>query len=218
MNFKYLLLILFMGSSIGLSAQDYLALGDSYTIGESVLESERWPNQLAEVLKGTTLEVETVTIIAKTGWTTAELIEGIESAKNTNQYDLVSLLIGVNNQYRGQSLERFETELIQLIKTAIKYSKNGAQGVFLVSIPDWGVTPFAKDRDVEKIAFEIQAFNKVIQKQANEFKLPYIDITPISKNAKTDLSLLASDQLHPSGKMYNFWVQKIKKKLLKTSK
>lgn len=216
MNFKYLLLILFMGSSIGLSAQDYLALGDSYTIGESVLESERWPNQLAEVLKGTTLEVETVTIIAKTGWTTAELLEGIETSKNTNQYDLVSLLIGVNNQYRGQSLERFETELIQLIKTAIKYSKNGAQGVFLVSIPDWGVTPFAKDRDVEKIALEIQAFNKVIQKQANEFKLPYIDITPISKNAKTDLSLLASDQLHPSGKMYNFWVQKIKKELLKT--
>ncbi len=216
MRLKQLLSIFLIGYSIGISAQDYLALGDSYTIGESVLESERWPNQLAEVLKGTTLEVETVTIIAKTGWTTAELIEGIESTKNTNQYDLVSLLIGVNNQYRGQSLERFETELIQLIKTAIKYSKNGAQRVFLVSIPDWGVTPFAKDRDVEKIAFEIQAFNKVIQKQANEFKLPYIDITPISKNAKTDLSLLASDQLHPSGKMYNFWVQKIKKELLKT--
>ena len=216
MNFKYLLLILLMGSSLGLSAQDYLALGDSYTIGESVQESERWPNQLAEVLKGTSLEVETVTIIAKTGWTTAELINGIESKKNTNQYDLVSLLIGVNNQYRGQSLERFETELIQLIKTALKYSKNGAQGVFLVSIPDWGVTPFAKDRDVKKIALEIQAFNKVIQKQANEFKLPFIDITPISKEAKTDLSLLAPDELHPSGKMYNFWVQKIKKELLKT--
>jgi len=216
MNFKYLILILFMGSSIGLSAQDYLALGDSYTIGESVQESERWPNQLAEVLKGTSLEVETVTIIAKTGWTTAELINGIESKKNTNQYDLVSLLIGVNNQYRGQSLERFETELIQLIKTALKYSKNGAQGVFLVSIPDWGVTPFAKDRDVKKIALEIQAFNKVIQKQANEFKLPFIDITSISKEAKTDLSLLAPDELHPSGKMYNFWVQKIKKELLKT--
>src|SRR6056300_56112 len=216
MNFKYLLLILLMGSSLGLSAQDYLALGDSYTIGESVQESERWPNQLAEVLKGTSLEVETVTIIAKTGWTTAELINGIESKKNTNQYDLVSLLIGVNNQYRGQSLERFETELIQLIKTAIIYSKNGAQGVFLVSIPDWGVTPFAKDRDVKKIAMEIQAFNKVIQKQANEFKLPFIDITSISKEAKTDLSLLAPDELHPSGKMYNFWVQKIKKELLKT--
>ena len=216
MNFKYLLLILLMGSSLGLSAQDYLALWDSYTIGESVQESERWPNQLAEVLKGTSLEVETVTIIAKTGWTTAELINGIESKKNTNQYDLVSLLIGVNNQYRGQSLERFETELIQLIKTALKYSKNGAQGVFLVSIPDWGVTPFAKDRDVKKIALEIQAFNKVIQKQANEFKLPFIDITSISKEAKTDLSLLAPDELHPSGKMYNFWVQKIKKELLKT--
>lgn len=216
MNFKYLLLILLMGSSLGLSAQDYLALGDSYTIGESVQESERWPNQLAKVLKGTSLEVETVTMIAKTGWTTAELLEGIEISKNTNQYDLVSLLIGVNNQYRGQSLERFETELIQLIKTAIIYSKNGAQGVFLVSIPDWGVTPFAKDRDVKKIALEIQAFNKVIQKQANEFKLPFIDITSISKEAKTDLSLLASDELHPSGNMYQLWVQKIKKELLKT--
>ncbi len=218
MRLKQLLLIFLIGYSISMSAQDYLALGDSYTIGESVQESERWPNQLAKVLKGTSLEVETVTIIAKTGWTTAELIEGIEISKNTNQYDLVSLLIGVNNQYRGQSLERFEKELIQLIKTAITYSKNGPQNVFLVSIPNWGVTPFAKDRDAEKIGLEIQAFNEVIQKQANEFKLPFIDITPISIEAKTDLSLLASDQLHPSGNMYQLWVKKIKNQLLKTSK
>ncbi len=217
MRFKQLLSLVVIGCSISVSAQEYLAMGDSYTIGESVLESERWPNQLANVLKETSIEVETVTIIAKTGWTTAELIEGIKSSKNTNQYDLVSLLVGVNNQYRGQSLERFETELSQLIKTAIMYSKNGPQGVFLVSIPDWGVTPFAKDRDVEKIALEIQAFNMVIQKQATEFKIPYIDITPISKEAKTDLSLLATDELHPSGKMYQLWVQKIKKELLKTS-
>lgn len=218
MRLKQLLSVVLIGYSISMSAQDYLALGDSYTIGESVMESERWPNQLAEVLKGTPLEVETVTIIAKTGWTTAELIEGIESSKNTNQYDLVSLLIGVNNQYRGQSLERFEKELIQLIKTAIIYAKNGPQNVFLVSIPNWGVTPFARDRDAEKIGLEIRAFNKVIQKQANEFKLPFIDITPISMEAKTDLSLLAPDQLHPSGNMYHLWVKKIKNQLLKTSK
>jgi lysophospholipase L1-like esterase len=207
-----------IGLSISISAQDYLALGDSYTIGESVLESERWPNQLAQVLEGTSLGVDAVTIIAKTGWTTAELIEGIRISKNTNQYDLVSLLIGVNNQYRGQSIERFEKELVALIQTAIEYSKTGSKAVFLVSIPDWGVTPFAKDRNRTQIAKEIDAFNAVISKQAKNFKLPFIDITPISKGASSDLSLLAEDQLHPSGKMYNLWVQKIKSELLKTKR
>lgn len=218
MRIKQLLSIFLIGLSISISAQDYLALGDSYTIGESVLESERWPNQLAQVLEGTSLGVDAVTIIAKTGWTTAELIEGIRISKNTNQYDLVSLLIGVNNQYRGQSIERFEKELVALIQTAIEYSKTGSKAVFLVSIPDWGVTPFAKDRNRTQIAKEIDAFNAVISKQAKNFKLPFIDITPISKGASSDLSLLAEDQLHPSGKMYNLWVQKIKSELLKTKR
>ena len=218
MRIKQLLSIFLIGFSISISAQDYLALGDSYTIGESVLESERWPNQLAQELEGTSLGVDTVTIIAKTGWTTAELIEGIRISKNTNQYDLVSLLIGVNNQYRGQSIERFEKELVALIQTAIEYSKTGSKAVFLVSIPDWGVTPFAKDRNRTQIAKEIDAFNAVISKQAKNFKLPFIDITPISKGASSDLSLLAEDQLHPSGKMYNLWVQKIKSELLKTKR
>jgi lysophospholipase L1-like esterase len=218
MRIKQLLSIFLIGLSISISAQDYLALGDSYTIGESVLESERWPNQLAQELEGTSLGVDTVTIIAKTGWTTAELIEGIKISKNTNQYDLVSLLIGVNNQYRGQSIERFEKELVALIQTAIEYSKTGSKAVFLVSIPDWGVTPFAKDRNRTQIAKEIDAFNAVISKQAKNFKLPFIDITPISKGASSDLSLLAEDQLHPSGKMYNLWVQKIKSELLKTKR
>lgn len=218
MRIKQLLSIFLIGLSISISAQDYLALGDSYTIGESVLESERWPNQLAQVLEGTSLGVDAVTIIAKTGWTTAELIEGIKISKNTNQYDLVSLLIGVNNQYRGQSIERFEKELVALIQTAIEYSKTGSKAVFLVSIPDWGVTPFAKDRNRTQIAKEIDAFNAVISKQAKNFKLPFIDITPISKGASSDLSLLAEDQLHPSGKMYNLWVQKIKSELLKTKR
>ena len=218
MRIKQLLSIFLIGLSISISAQDYLALGDSYTIGESVLESERWPNQLAQELEGTSLGVDAVTIIAKTGWTTAELIEGIRISKNTNQYDLVSLLIGVNNQYRGQSIERFEKELVALIQTAIEYSKTGSKAVFLVSIPDWGVTPFAKDRNRTQIAKEIDAFNAVISKQAKNFKLPFIDITPISKGASSDLSLLAEDQLHPSGKMYNLWVQKIKSELLKTKR
>lgn len=218
MRIKQLLSIFLIGFSISISAQDYLALGDSYTIGESVLELERWPNQLAQELEGTSLGVDTVTIIAKTGWTTAELIEGIKISKNTNQYDLVSLLIGVNNQYRGQSIERFEKELVALIQTAIEYSKTGSKAVFLVSIPDWGVTPFAKDRNRTQIAKEIDAFNAVISKQAKNFKLPFIDITPISKGASSDLSLLAEDQLHPSGKMYNLWVQKIKSELLKTKR
>ncbi len=213
--FKSLVFFFVFGISMSLYAQKYLALGDSYTIGESVLESERWPNQFAQIVKGTPLEVASVTIIAKTGWTTAELIEGIKKYKNTNRYNLVSLLIGVNNQYREQSIETFEEELVELIHTAINYCSKGKEGVFLVSIPDWGVTPFAKGRDSNKIAREIDAYNAIVLKQAKLFKIPFVDITPISKRAKTDESLLAEDKLHPSGKMYSLWVEKIKKQLNK---
>ncbi len=213
--FKSLVFFFVFAISMSLTAQDYLALGDSYTIGESVLESERWPNQFAQIVKGTPLEVASVTIIAKTGWTTAELIEGIKKSKNTNRYNLVSLLIGVNNQYRGQSIETFEEELVELIHKAINYCSKGKEGVFLVSIPDWGVTPFAQGRDTTIISQEIEAFNAVIAKQAQWFEIPFVDITPISKGAKTDSSLLADDELHPSGKMYGMWVQKIKSQLLK---
>lgn len=214
-HFKILLTYFFFGISVISSSQEYLALGDSYTIGESVLEFERWPNQLATLLEGTPLEVESVRIIAKTGWTTSELIQGINQEQNLQKYDLVSLLIGVNNQYRGQSIIQFEEELVQLIKMAIEFCKVGKEGVFLVSIPDWGVTPFAKGRDIEKIAREIDAYNAVVLKQAKLFHIPFVDITPISKRAQIDASLLAEDKLHPSGKMYSHWVEKIKKQLYK---
>ena len=208
-----LILILTLLVGLEVSAQEYLALGDSYTIGERVLVSERWPNQLVEALKGSQIEVDSAKIIAKTGWTTAELNDGIKAKNNKIQYDLVSLLIGVNNQYRGQSIERFEQELIQLIDKAIRFSKQGHKNVFLVSIPDWGVTPFAKnnDRDGVQIGKEIEAYNAIVAKQAQEFDVPFIDITPISKRAKNDPSLLAEDQLHPSGKMYTLWVDQISK-------
>lgn len=207
-----ILLILFMTEVL---AQEYLALGDSYTIGESVTVNDCWPNQLVKAIKGSRLEVNSARIIAKTGWTTTELIEGINNQQINGQYDLVSLLIGVNNQYRGQSIEVFEKDLNELIQTAISFSKKGAEGVFLVSIPDWGVTPFAKDRDQNQIAKEIEAFNTVVSRQAKSFGVLFVDITPISIRAKEDRSLLAEDQLHPSGKMYGLWVEKIKQTLLK---
>jgi len=215
MHIKLLLSITLITLIQHVAAQEYLALGDSYTIGESVVESDRWPNQLAHALKGSPLELNRVKIIAKTGWTTSELIEGIKQQQINQKYDMVSLLIGVNNQYRGQSIEQFEAELIELIQQAISFSKKGKEAVFLVSIPDWGVTPFASDRNISQIAKAIAAFNAVVQKQAKQFQLPFINITPISKRAKKDLTLLAKDQLHPSGKMYGLWVDKIKKTLLK---
>src|SRR5690606_21891379 len=179
----------------------YLALGDSYTIGESVPESERWPNQLAELIGG---DVE-VKIIARTGWTTSELWEGIQKETLTPPYDMVSLLIGVNNQYRGYDKEEYRQEFIFLLNKAIEYAGGDKNKVFVVSIPDWGVTPFAQGRDAAAIAAEIDAFNQINREEATKLQVKYVDVTPVSRQAATQADLVASDGLHPSGKMYAEW-------------
>ncbi len=185
----------------------YLALGDSYTIGESVEAVERWPNQLATSL-GATADVEVdVTIIARTGWTTQELWEGIQQQKIAPPYDLVSLLIGVNNQYRGYDINEYRDQFIFLLNKAIEYAGNDPKHVIVLSIPDWGVTPFANGREVEKIAKEIDLFNTVNREETQRMNAYYVDVTPISRNAIHDLSLAASDGLHPSGKMYREWAK-----------
>ena len=186
------------------SSLQYLALGDSYTIGESVAENERWPNQLAELLTENGYSVE-VKIIARTGWTTSELWEGIQNDEITPPYDMVSLLIGVNNQYRGNDIEEYRSEFIFLLNKAIEYAGGDASRVFVLSIPDWGVTPFANGRDAEKIASEIDAFNKVNMQESQNAGIAYIDITPVSREAVNHLELIANDGLHPSGKMYAEW-------------
>lgn len=181
----------------------YLALGDSYTIGESVSENERWPNQLADLL-GKDVEVK---IIARTGWTTSELWQGIQADTVTPPYDMVSLLIGVNNQYRGYSMDEYRQEFVFLLNKAIEYAGGDKNKVFVVSIPDWGVTPFAQGQDAEKIANEINAFNQINNEEADKAGIAYVDVTPVSRTALNDTSLTASDGLHPSGKMYAEWAK-----------
>lgn len=188
----------------------YLALGDSYTIGESVDESERWPNQLARLIEISpefeerALHVE-VTIVARTGWTTDELWQGIQQQDIHPPYDLVSLLIGVNNQYRGREIGEYREQFVFLLGKAIEYAGGDAGRVIVLSIPDWGVTPFAAGRDASQIAVEIDQFNTVNREETERAGAYYVDVTPVSREATVEPSLIASDGLHPSGKMYAEW-------------
>lgn len=183
----------------------YLALGDSYTIGESVPVDMRWPVQLVNQLRTKGEEINNPRIIAKTGWTTDNLLNAIDANLGDEKYDLVSVLIGVNNQYQNKSIVDYEEDLNTIFNEAIGASKTGKDGVFVVSIPDYGATPFGSS-NAEEIAREIAEFNAVLEKVANQFDLSFYNITPISKMAKSDRSLVADDGLHPSGKMYSLWV------------
>ena len=183
----------------------YLALGDSYTIGTAVAEEERWPNQLADRLRAQGLQVD-VTIIAHNGWTTDELWQGIREQNPQPPFDMVSLLIGVNNQYRGYDIEQYRRQFANLLSEAIEYASGDPTRVFVLSIPDWGVTPFAEGRDRAQIAKEIDAFNAVNREEALRAGVRYVDVTPASRQAANDPSLIAGDGLHPSGKMYAAWV------------
>ncbi|WP_428653968.1 SGNH/GDSL hydrolase family protein [Runella sp.] len=185
----------------------YLSLGDSYTIGESVAPEERWSVILTELLRKSNITIANPEIIAQTGWTTADLMEGIKSRNPKGPYNLVSVLIGVNNQYRGQSIERYRTELRELLQQAIGFAGGNIERVFMLSTPDWGVTPFAKGSDQAKIAGEIDAFNAVAQEECKKLGILFIDITPLSRTARNDVSLVAKDGLHFSGKMYRQWAE-----------
>jgi len=187
----------------------YLALGDSYTIGESVEENLRWPVQLVERLRKDNVNINDAEIIARTGWTTDELMSAVEAAEPGDDYDLVSLLIGVNNQYRGGDLSNFREELVELIDIAVRSADSVASRVIVLSIPDWGVMPFADGRDRADIAAEIDAFNTVVREECGYAGVKYYDITAISRRAAYDSSLVATDGLHPSGKMYSMWVDQV---------
>jgi lysophospholipase L1-like esterase len=191
----------------------YLALGDSYTICESVQENERWPNQLAALLsKSNNKDIKT-SIIATTGWRTDNLKNAINIAKLKDEYDLVSLLIGVNNQYQGKSIEQYATEFEELLNTSIHLAKGNKQNVFVVSIPDYGYTPFGQKNQV-KISGEIDQFNEINKKISDQYHVQYFNITDISRMGINDASLVASDGLHPSGKMYALWVERIGKEII----
>ncbi len=191
----------------------YLALGDSYTIGESVPSAENFPNQVVSSMLNNAIPFYPARIVAKTGWTTDELEAGIAIANTAeplrSSYDFVSLLIGVNNQYRGRTIDNYKPGFEALLKKAIQYAGNKTDHTVVLSIPDWGVTPFASGRNRVQIAAEIDAYNAANKKIALRYNVHYIDITPWTREAANDASLLASDGLHPSGIEYKRWAERM---------
>jgi lysophospholipase L1-like esterase len=187
----------------------FLALGDSYTIGQAVDISQRWPVQLADSLSMAGFEMEEVDIIAQTGWTTGNLKQAIASVKLPGPYNLVSLLIGVNNQYQGLDTASYREEFRELLQMAVSFADGNKDHVIVVSIPDYSVTPFAQNMNPEKIAREIDQFNAINLDESIKAGVLYVDVTPISRLAEEDTELIAGDGLHPSGKMYTEWVKLI---------
>lgn len=189
------------------TALSFLALGDSYTIGEGVPESGRWPVQLAKALREEGIALADPRIIATTGWTTDELAWGIDGAEPLGEWDFVTLLIGVNNQYRGRSAIDFRGEFETLLQRAIRYARGRADRVLVLSIPDWGVTPFVKTTQAtpEQVATELDAYNAAAQVVCEAHEVAYVDITPISRERGAEPEMLADDGLHPSAVMYTLW-------------
>ncbi len=185
----------------------YLALGDSYTIGEGVPVAERWPEQLAARLRASGAKIPEPEIIAKTGWTTDELAAAIARRNPQGPYALVSLLIGVNNQFRGRSVEEYRAQFIALLDKATTLADREARRVIVLSIPDWGVTPFAEGRDRAEIATAIDSFNAVARDETRRAGAHWVDITPASRAAALDATTVVADGLHPSGAMYAKWAE-----------
>lgn len=188
----------------------FLALGDSYTIGEGVAEDGRWPVQLAALLRADGLAVDPPTIVARTGWTTDELSAAMDDADLDRAYDLVSLLIGVNNQYRGRTLDEYQAQFDALLVRAIELAGHRAGRVLVLSIPDWGVTPFAakSGRDVARIGAELDAFNNAAAATCAGRGVRFVDITPLSRDPGAQPAMIAADGLHPSAAQYALWARR----------
>lgn len=187
----------------------YLALGDSYTIGEGVPESGRWPVQLARALRADGLPMADPKIIAQTGWTTGELDAAIDAVHPLAEYDLVSLLIGVNNQYRGLGVDEYRMQFSALLERATGFAQGRREHVLVLSIPDWGVTPFARRelRSAARIADEIDAYNRAAQEVCVQRGIVFVDITAISRMRGAEPQMMVEDELHPSTAMYAEWTR-----------
>jgi len=185
----------------------YLALGDSYSIGEGVAEAGRWPMQLARALREAGIAIADPRIIATTGWTTDELSAAMDDAEPLGEWDFVSLLIGVNNQYRGREVDDYLGEFASLLQRAIALADARAERVLVLSIPDWGVTPFARRelRSPRRIARELDAYNAVARDACEAQGVAFVDITGISRDGGDAAAMLAEDGLHPSAAMYARW-------------
>ena len=187
----------------------YLALGDSYTIGQGVDASERWPVQLVQRLREEGVNISEPEIVAQTGWTTADLAQGIARIRPSGPFDLVTLMIGVNNQFRGLDIEQYRKEFSALLLQSVNFAGEDPSRVIVVSIPDWSATTFAQGLDQSPIAQEIDQFNFVVMEETRRVGTVFVDVTGISRLAANQPTLLAADGLHPSGDMYRQWVNLI---------
>ena len=201
--------VVFEEEFVGINTSKFLALGDSYTIGASVTVDERWPVQFLNELKLYTSAIDTLQIIATSGWRVDQLKYGMDNSNLEPPYGLVSLLIGVNNQYQGQNANDFRPEFIEILEKSLKLVNNRKERFFVISIPDWGASPYGLVFDRAKVSKEIDEFNSVVKEESEKRGLRYFDITAISRRALIDRTLIASDGLHPSGKMYKLWVDKM---------
>lgn len=196
----------------------WLALGDSYTIGEAVPLHENFPYQSLQLLRKAGMHFHAPEIVAKTGWTTFELAEHLLHNQLNDHYDFVTLLIGVNNQYRGLSLDEYKSDLEFLTKKALHFSGGKSERVIVISIPDWGTTPFAEDRDRQQIAKEIDEYNAAKKAMAEDQGFFFINITDDQRSTSDDPEFVASDKLHPSGKEYAKWAVKVAERMMEVLK
>jgi lysophospholipase L1-like esterase len=183
----------------------YLALGDSYSIGEGVEPVRRWPVQLATALRREGIDIADPHLIARTGWTTDELAAAMDAQEPLGEWDFVSLLIGVNNQYRGRSLDGFGQDFRRLLERAVQLARGRPERVMVLAIPDWGITPFAQGRDRSRIAAELDAYNAVKAAICRELGVAFVDIAALSRARGAEPAMLAADGLHPSGALYALW-------------
>ena len=190
------------------SPHSFIALGDSYTIGEGVNEDERWPNQFIDFAYENGIEFDQPVIIAETGWKTFDLINAINQTNFTKKYDYISLLIGVNNQFNSMPIDEFEEDLNKLMNEMKSIKKNDGS-IVIISIPDWGYTPYGESSDMGDISEQINLFNSSLRKFAYTNGLKYVDVTQISRRGINEPDLITKDSLHPSGIMYLEWAKKI---------
>ena len=186
----------------------FLALGDSYTVGEGVSYEESWPSQFVDYALDRGIDFKNPELIAQTGWKTYDLLNAIKSSNLSVKYDFISLLIGVNNQFNSRPLSEFEDDLNEIL-TEINYLKKGNSKVIVISIPDWGYSPYGSSYDRDRISDEIDQFNNILKKISEQNNLNFVDVTQISRLAIKEPNLISEDKLHPSGLMYLEWVEKI---------
>ncbi len=189
------------------AAPRFLALGDSYTIGTAVDEKKRWVNELVRLMRQDNVEISDPEIIAHNGWTTGDLLAAVDREKPKGPYDLITLMIGVNNQFQGQPIENYRKDLVTLFAVAAKLAGGDPRKIVVISIPDYSATPFAQDKDPEKITAEIGKFNGVLLEETRRARARIVDVTSVSRFVKTNPQLVAEDGLHPSWRLHGVWAR-----------